>query len=198
MSENEILDETLVARFKKGDWSAFDALMDRYEDRIYRVVYYLVENHEDAADLTQETFLKAFRNLDRFREESSFYTWLYRIARNTVISFQRKAHPTETALDQETENGEHRVIQIATGEPEPLERMKASEEQELVRRAIDELDRDHREVLILRELEGLSYEEIADLTGCAIGTVKSRIHRARAHLRKVLAPKLGLGKTPVP
>ncbi len=178
-----------------GDLTAFDALVDRYQDRIFGVISRLVSDVERGRDLTQETFLKAFRGLRGFTGDAAFYTWLYRIARNVVTSAGRydRARPVvAVSLDAPTSSGREdsaRIDPPATG-GDPVERLLEDERRAMVLAAVAELQLDFREVLVLRDFEDRSYEEIAELLEIPVGTVRSRLHRARADLKERLRPLL--------
>jgi len=182
-------DVELVARVQRGDKRAFDLLVLKYQRKVANLVYRYVRDPHEALDVTQEAFIKAYRALADFRGESAFYTWLYRIAINTAKNYlvaQSRRPPTE---DVEAETAEQldvgsRLKEQATPENYLLQEEIAA----TVRRAIDELPEDLRTAIILRELEGLSYEEIATTMGCPIGTVRSRIFRARAAIDAALEP----------
>lgn len=186
------LDEQLVAACQKGHWEAFESLVARYERKIYNLAYRLSGNAEDANDLAQETFIRLYRSIHTFRGQSAFSTWLYRIATNVCLDElrRRQRHPV-VSLDapMETEEGQmERDVVDLTQLPEFIYEHK--ELRQTVQRLIGELAEDHRLVLILRDFENLSYEEIAQVLGCQLGTVKSRLNRARAALRdKILVQR---------
>lgn len=175
----------------------FEVLFQRYEKGIFNHIYRMVGNFEDATDLTSQTFLHALRAYDRFRGESQAYTWLYRIAVNLCKNHFRKrdreARIEMVSLDApvmaDTDGeGMGRDIEDLTHAPERL--MEGQELQELIQRAIMDLSPDLRAVILLRDVQGLSYQEVAQITACSVEAVKSRIFRARGHLRKVLGPHL--------
>jgi RNA polymerase sigma-70 factor (ECF subfamily) len=173
----------------------FDVLFQRYEKRIYNLIYRMVNDVEDATDLTSQTFLHALRAYHRFRGEAQAYTWLYRIAINLCKNHFRKrdreARFQMVSLDAPFQSdGEEmeRDIEDRSQSPELL--IEGREVQELLQAAIGDLSVDLRTVIILRDVQGLSYQEIADITGCSVEAVKSRIFRARGHLRRVLGPLL--------
>jgi RNA polymerase sigma-70 factor (ECF subfamily) len=183
-------DLALVERVKRGDKAAFDLLVIKYQSRIINLVSRFVRNHSDAQDVTQDAFIKAYRALPNFRGESAFYTWLYRIAVNTAKNFlalqvsRRTADMEPDVSEMEQIDGSDTLKDLAT--PEHL--LLTKEIQDTVVRAIDDLPEDLRTAISLRELEGLSYEEIAEAMNCPIGTVRSRIFRAREAIDKVLEP----------
>ena len=192
-------EQELVRRAKDGDQLAFEQLVTDNEKRIYNLCRRMVGDQEDAAELTQEAFLNAWRGLPGFQAESAFSTWLYRLASNVCLDFLRREKRrkslslTVVSLDQEEavelESPDQRYA--PEGELERLEQRQA------IRDGLARLSEEHRQVLVLRELSGLSYREIAQLLGVEEGTVKSRIARARGALRKVLVEEGNFfGKAP--
>ncbi|MCG5512639.1 RNA polymerase sigma factor RpoE [Ectothiorhodospira shaposhnikovii] len=188
---NKVTDEELVRRVQAGDKKAFDVLVQKYQHKIVNLVSRYVHDSATALDVAQEAFIKAYRGLANFRGESAFYTWLYRIAINTaknhLVSQSRRTPDVEVdAQDAEQMGGESALKEYATPEGELL-----SEEIRLaVQNAISTLPDDLKTAITLRELEGMSYEEIAQTMGCPIGTVRSRIFRAREAIDRVLRPLL--------
>jgi RNA polymerase sigma-70 factor (ECF subfamily) len=182
---NESTDKELVKRVQKGDKGAFDLLVLKYEQKIINLVMRYVRDPEQALDITQEAFIKAYRALPRFRGDSAFYTWLYRIAVNTAKNYlaAQRRRPTDIELDlQDPEQyGLHAKLK-ETDTPEGVTLSK--ELQETLERAIESLPDDLRTAIILRELDGMSYEEIAQTMDCPVGTVRSRIFRARDAIAK--------------
>jgi RNA polymerase sigma-70 factor (ECF subfamily) len=179
-------DQQLIETCLTGDSSAFGELVVRYQDRLYGSVLMMVSSPEDARDLTQEAFVHAFRRLDSFRGNSAFYTWLFRIAINATISFRRKmARRKMVSIEKAREviGEEPRDGRVDTP---PSSRMESQEQQRLVRAALGELSEEFRTAIVLTEIEGMSYEDAAEVIGCPIGTVRSRIHRARNELREKL------------
>ena len=181
-------EQELVTRAKAGDPDAFGQLMEQNQNRIYSLALRMVGNPEDAADLTQDAFLSAWRNLDGFQGEASFSTWLYRLTSNACIDFLRKekrkrAAGTVLYLD-DTEEGAS--LDLPDYDADPHKQLEQSEVQQCITDCMDALSEEHRKVLSLREISGLSYTEIADILGLEEGTVKSRIARARLALRKKL------------
>ena len=190
MGEN-VTDQALVERVQQGDKKAFDLLVLKYQNRIMKVLSrYMYDQHE-VQDLAQEAFIKAYRALPNFRGDSAFYTWLYRIAINTaknhlVAQGRRPPSGDIDAADAEQYEGESALKEYASPERELL----TDEIQRVVAMAIDELPDDLKTAITLRELEGMSYEEIADAMDCPIGTVRSRIFRAREAIDTKLKPLL--------
>lgn len=183
-------DLALVERVKRGDKAAFDLLVLKYQSRIISLVSRFVRNHADAQDVTQDAFLKAYRALPNFRGESAFYTWMYRIAVNTAKNFlalqvsRRTSDMEQDASEMEQIDDTAALKDMDT--PEHL--LLTTEIQETVIKAIDALPEELRTAITLRELEGMSYEDIAVAMACPIGTVRSRIFRARESIDKLLEP----------
>lgn len=195
MSDRDI-DQQLVERVQRGDKAAFDLLVVKYQRKIFRLLSRLIRDTAEVEDVAQEAFIKAYRALPNFRGESAFYTWLYRIAINTAKNFlvsQGRRAPTSTEADIEDaetfDDGEH-LRDLNTPDAMLLTRQVA----DAVNRAIDRLPEDLKTAIVLRELEGLSYEEIAETMNCPIGTVRSRIFRAREAIAEELRPVLNTSK----
>ena len=182
---NQASDKKLVERVQKGDKGAFDLLVLKYQHKIVNLVMRYVRDPELALDITQEAFIKAYRALPRFRGDSAFYTWMYRIAVNTAknhLAAQRR-RPMDVELDlQDPEQYDLHAKLKETDTPEGM--ALSNELQEIVERAIAALPEDLRTAIVLRELEGMSYEEIAQTMECPVGTVRSRIFRARDAIGK--------------
>lgn len=182
-------DAILVERVQKGDNAAFDVLVRKYQHKILKLVMRYVRDPAEAEDVTQEAFLKAYRALPKFRGDSAFYTWIYRIAINTAKNFlvAAKRRPLDYNLD--LQDSEQYDMQARLKDIDTPERMMLTEEiRATVNRAIDKLPEDLRTAIILREMEGMSYEEIAQAMECPVGTVRSRIFRAREAIDKRLRP----------
>jgi len=184
-------DRDLVGRVQKGDKKAFDALVLKYQHRVLKLVIRYIHDQAEAMDVAQEAFLKAYRALPKFRGESAFYTWLYRIAINTaknhlVARGRRPPGSDIDASEAEQYEGATGLQEIAT--PEQI--MQKEELEQAVFRAIDELPEDLRTAIALREFEGMSYEDIAVAMDCPIGTVRSRIFRAREVIDNSIKPYL--------
>lgn len=195
MSDREI-DQQLVERVQRGDKAAFDLLVSKYQRKIFRLLSRLIRDPAEIEDVAQEAFVKAYRALPNFRGESAFYTWLYRIAINTAKNYlvsQGRRAPTTTENeieDAETFDDGEQLRDLNTPDSMLLTKQVA----EAVNRAIDQLPEDLRTAIVLRELEGLSYEEIAESMNCPIGTVRSRIFRAREAIAEELRPILDTSK----
>ena len=182
---NEASDTELVKRVQKGDKGAFDLLVLKYEHKIVNLVMRYVRDPETALDISQEAFIKAYRALPRFRGDSAFYTWLYRIAVNTAKNYlaSQRRRPMDVELD--LQDPEQYGLHAKLKETDTPEAISISRElQEILERAIHALPDDLRTAIILRELDGMSYEEIAETMDCPVGTVRSRIFRARDAIGK--------------
>lgn len=185
----EIPDSDLVKRSQAGDSRAFDMLVTRYRGRIYAMTYHMIQNETEAWDIAQEAFIKAWRALPRFKMDSAFYTWLYRIAHNVTYDWLRKK---KIQGDGEFDDSrtEHKIAAGAETVPHadaaPDEALKNAELGEKIRAAIAQLSADHRQIIIMREIEGMAYDEIAAAIPCSMGTVMSRLFYARKKLQELL------------
>jgi RNA polymerase sigma-70 factor (ECF subfamily) len=183
-------DRSLVREARAGDTHAYGELVRHYQDRVYTLIYGLIQNHDDALDLTQDVFVRAHRSLDHFREDAVFYTWLYRIALNACIDFKRRK---KRSLEPFSLDGD--LLNDSGFEPpdrrpshQPDRALENKELSRLLRQAIERLPEPQRIVIVLHDIEGLQHKEIASLLNCPIGTVKSRIQRGRSELRMRLLP----------
>ncbi|MDR0481248.1 MAG: RNA polymerase sigma factor RpoE [Gallionellaceae bacterium] len=195
MSDREV-DQQLVERAQRGDKHAYELLIAKYQRRLSRLISRFVRDAAEVEDVTQEAFIKAYRALPTFRGESAFYTWLYRIgintAKNYLLSLKRRA-PTSTAFDAEEAEGfedASLLHEVSTPENEMMSKQVVN----VVNSSLQQLPDELRTALTLREIEGLSYEEIADVMDCPIGTVRSRIFRAREAIANNLRPLLETSK----
>lgn len=186
------MDRVLVDRFKNGDQSAFDEMVSRYWDRIYSMVHQLLRNTQDAEEVTQDAFIRAHRGLVNFRGDSAFSTWLYQIATNLARNrywywWRRKRDKTISFEQPIGIDGEGTLADIIPAEVETPDDITVTQEfVDRIGHAMEKLGAKHREILILRNVKNLSYEEIAEILGISVGTVKSRIARARESLRSKL------------
>ncbi|MCX8053006.1 MAG: sigma-70 family RNA polymerase sigma factor, partial [Armatimonadetes bacterium] len=188
----DVYKRQVVERVLNGEIDAFSALVERYQDRIYSVALNYVSNPEDAVDIAQETFIKAYSKLRSFDSASAFYTWLYRIAVNTAIDYLRKRKSRlADSLDDEkfTESGFEPESRDPSADPEGVAARR--EEARMLRKALARLSDKLRTVIVLHDVEGLSQEEVADVLKVPVGTVKSRVSRARTELRYVLRKMMG-------
>ena len=182
----------LVKRARRGDLDAYDDLVRRYQERIYATVYHMTANHEDANDLAQEAFIKAFRALKSFKGGSSFYTWVYRIAVNKTINFlKQRKNKTQMSLDDLDFNAEHDPDLVALiSDKTPRREVGLAELQEKLNAAMQKLSEPHRLVVTLHDVQGLSHEEIGKIMECNVGTVRSRLFYARQQLQAYLSDYL--------
>jgi len=188
MSEQKT-DQELVEQVQKGNKNAFNLLVIRHQNKVMNIVARYVKNSGDVADVTQEAFIKAYRALPNFRGESAFYTWLYRIAVNSAKNYLTSQGRKPPASDVDASEADYYDGSDALKENNSPERALLSEElQQKLFAAIDALPEDLRSAITLREIEGLSYEEIAAVMECPVGTVRSRIFRAREAIDKVIVP----------
>ena len=178
----------LIERAKRGDRQAFGVLVERYQRRVVGVAQAVAHNRDDALELAQETFVKAFENLSKFESRSSLSTWLYRIAANVAIDFRRREgrHVVLRGLEAEDE-----FRRIPSQTEDAFRVVRRRELSERIHKALDQLTQEHRAVILLREVEGLSYDEISETLGVPRGTVMSRLHYARGRLRGLLKDLVG-------
>jgi RNA polymerase sigma-70 factor (ECF subfamily) len=178
-------DASLIAATLAGDTAAFGRLVRLYQDRLYNSLLRVLGSAEDAADIVQDAFVQAYVKLESFRGSSAFYTWLYRIAFNLAMSHARREHKTASLDGLKSLTGSEPV----DGQPAPDAGLLQGENVAMVRAALAELDADHRQIIVLREIDGCRYEEIAEILDLPIGTVRSRLFRARMQLRERLSPR---------
>ena len=186
-------DADLVERWRRGDISAIERLAGKYQGRIYNLILKMCANPDTAAELTQDTFVKVIENIDRFESRSSFYTWAFRIAVNLTLNYcKRKATVGWTSLDAETEANDEQGRQALGAvlrdekSPDPAQIAENRELCRLVQVALDKLDDEQKTIIVLRDIEGMDYAQIAEVLAVELGTVKSRLSRARAALRQIL------------
>ena len=195
MGDREV-DQQLVERAQRGDKRAFELLVLKYQRKLGRLLSRFVRDPAEVEDVTQEAFIKAYRALPGFRGDSAFYTWLYRIgintAKNYLVALGRRA-PTSTGFDNEEAEGFEDADQLRDSNT-PESELEGKEIAATVNRAMDALPKDLRTAITLREIDGLSYEEIANVMNCPVGTVRSRIFRARDAIAAELRPLLGTDK----
>ena len=173
----------IVRKVLEGDVNAFETLVVEYEKNVYAITQRMTGNAEDAADMTQETFIKAYNSLSSFRGDSKFSVWLYRIATNVCLDFLRsRSRKPTVSLSMEDDDGEEMQLDIADESQSPEMLLERGLTRDAVRRGLNALPPDYKQILLLREIQGLSYEEISDVLTLEVGTVKSRIFRARKRL----------------
>lgn len=192
MTSDKEADQILVERVQKGDKKAFDLLVLKYQQKVANLISRYIRDPSEVLDVTQEAFIKAYRALPKFRGDSAFYTWLYRVAINTAknhLAAQARRPPQD---DIEAETAEQMDMGTRLKEQDTPERLAMQDEvARTIKQAVEDLPDELRTAITLRELEGLSYEEIAQAMDCPIGTVRSRIFRAREAIDKKLKPLLG-------
>lgn len=184
----EASDRELVERCQRGLLDAYEPLVNRYRDKVYALAYSMLRNEDDAADIAQEAFVRAWQAIGRFKKNASFYTWLYRITANLCIDFVRKRDRRPTVLFEEAvdPDADADLHVPPSNKQMPTDEAQRKELREQIDVALLELSPEHRTVILLREYEGLEYAEIAKVVGCSIGTVMSRLHYARKNLYKLL------------
>lgn len=184
MTEND-----LIKKCKQGSREAFNILFSRYQQQVINIAYSMLSDREDACDAAQEVFVRVYRNIESFKEQSSFTTWLYRIITNVCSDILRKRQRDTKVISINQFTDENKDVDIKDDSPTVEENMELSERQAAVRGAINELKEEYRVVITLCDIEGMSYDEIADMLNIPSGTVKSRINRARNALKKILMKK---------
>jgi len=188
----DAIEKLLIMKSKKGDIDAFEELIKNYEKKAYNIAYRIMNNEEDAKDMTQEALIKIYKSIKNFRQESTFSTWIYRIVTNVCLDELRKRKKSETIpleINTEGEKGTMR-FEIGADEETPEDLYEQVELRQVIFNMINSLKEDYRTVIILRDMQGFSYEEISIILGCSLGTIKSRINRARNALKDKL--RLGL------
>ncbi len=188
-----LTDNELIRRTQKGDELAFAELIRRYEKRVFNLAYRFLRNEEDAADVLQETFLRAFRHIRKFKEKSSFYTWLYRITLNCALRKLQKKKKDSLNIPIESIELSRGELGIPDYYDTPESEWKRRKIREAVNLALSELPEEWRSVIVLRDMEGLSNKEVAKILKLSVAAVKSRLHRGRIFLRSQLAQKLNVG-----
>ena len=182
----------LVRKAQSNDLSAFEELVNLYQNRVYGLCIHLSGNPDDAQDLAQEAFISAYKALGRFRNEADFGTWIHRITVNVWLNMQRKNNGRQAvSLDEPYQSNDGGSLQreVAALDGDPIQELEEKEFRGLVRKVLEDLTEEHRAVLVLREIEGYSYEEISRMLNCSLGTVKSRLSRAREVMRRELTKR---------
>jgi len=198
IDQSSVLDAqeaVFVSRLQANEDAAYDELVRVYHASIFHVAYRMLGDSNDAADSVQEIFLKVFRNVQRFRGESSLKTWIYRIAFSEILNrlrwWKRRFRSSTVSLDDQ-QDGRGPYIHRASATPSPLQVLESKEREKAIQLALTKLSSEHRSIVILRDIEGFSYAEIADVLGISTGTVKSRLARARMDMKKALARHLSI------
>jgi RNA polymerase sigma-70 factor (ECF subfamily) len=191
--DNISLDDTILVRqCQNGDLEAMSCLIVKYQDRIYNTIFKICQNHDDASELTQDTFVKVLENINSFRSKSSFYTWLFRVAVNHTLNYcKRRFKLSSVSLDAENDQDERSkgklaAVLVASDGLDPAVVAQQKELSQIVVKLIGQLQQEYRVVLVLRDIEQMTYAEIAEVLQIETGTVKSRLSRARAKLRELL------------
>jgi len=180
-------DDELVRESQAGDTRAFDELVNRYQDKVYRLAYKILRHEEDAAEALQDAFLSAFRGIKKFKAESTFSTWLYRVATNAALMRYRRRREPHVSLEQsQSPNQDAEPIEVPDWSSQPLEELLDLETREVMEASMARLHEDLRTVFVLRDVEGLSNAEVAEVLDVSVAAVKSRLHRARVALREDL------------
>ena len=190
LAQADVSELDLVRRCQAGDTEAFDELVTRYRTRVFGMIYNMIHSEQDAWDLAQDSFVKAWKSIKRFRGQSSFYTWIYRIVMNVTIDWTRKKQikPGGAEFDDAISLGEIDPASktVPKADALPYETMERSEIRARIDRAIAQLSPEHRAVILMKEIEEMQYHEIAETLGCSIGTVMSRLFYARKKLQNLL------------
>jgi RNA polymerase sigma-70 factor, ECF subfamily len=181
-------DREVVEHCQQGELRAYEILVNRYRDKVYGLAFSMLRNEQDAADVCQEAFVRAWQGIRKFKKNSSFYTWVYRITTNLCIDFVRKRERQPTTAFEEAvdPDADADVPEPPSKSPSPTVEAERAELRRQIDAAMLELTTEHRAVIQLREYEGMEYAEIAKIVGCSIGTVMSRLHYARKHLQRIL------------
>lgn len=188
-------DTVLIRAIQTGDMAAFDELVLKHKDRLFNLVYWFLGDYQDANDCAQETFMKAFKSINRFRFESAFSTWLYRIAINTCknriksSAYRWKRKTVSLEISNGSKNG-NPCSEIVNGSPTPAMALEKKERMMWIQKAINSLPEEQNQVVVLRDIQGLSYQDISDITGLNLGTVKSRLARGRLELKNKLKGRI--------
>lgn len=192
LSDNSELpdDVSLICQTLTGQTDAFAQLVRKYQDRLFHGLMHVLRNRADAEEALQEALIKAYTKLDTFKGESQFFTWLYRIAHNTAISQLRRRRPTVSLDGADADDGTFAKLEVPEDAAMPSDQIERQEQSELLHDALGRLSVEHRSVLVLREMDGLDYEAIAEVLQTPVGTVRSRLHRARCCLKTELERNL--------
>jgi RNA polymerase sigma-70 factor (ECF subfamily) len=184
----EVNEKLLIDKAKAGDIQSFEMLVEKHQKRIFNIALRVIGNHADAADLAQNALIRIYKSIGNFKEESSLSTWIYRITMNVCFDeLRRRKNRKLISIEQEIQLDDGDVKrQLESESPQPSEAAEKKELKSIVRNAIEQLSDEHKEVIILRDLQAFSYDEIASILDLPVGTVKSRINRARSALKKIL------------
>ena len=181
-------DQGLILKVQSGDVAAFDQLVEKYKTKLYGMLYHMLGNHEDAADLSQEAFLKAFKSIASFRNQSSFYSWLYRIGMNVAINFLKRRKEVHLHLNPwHSDIDEEPILKELTSKENVHQSLDRAELLEKLNEALQKLSNEHRAVVVLHDIEGVRHQEIAKVLGCSEATARSRLFYAHQQLQALLA-----------
>lgn len=180
-------EKELISKLKNGDRDAFNILIEAYQQKVINLAYTMLSSQEDAYDAAQETFIRIYKNIGEFKGASSLSTWIYRICTNICNDMLRKRSRVKGIISLDSDEDENPINRLADDSPTPEQAAEQNERTVAVRRAIEQLSPEYREVLVLCDIEGLSYDEISSVINCPVGTIKSRLNRARANLKKILS-----------
>ena len=183
-------DNELIERCKHGDRDAFTAIMEKYQNLVFGMAYNILSDYQDAEDAAQDTFVKAYKSISSFKGQSAFTTWLYVICKNSCNDILRKRQKHSQVMSIDSDDSDDSPIrEIKSDKPTPEEQAELNETQKIVREAINSLKNEYKEVLVLSDMQQLSYDEVSAILKIPVGTVKSRLNRARNALRKKLSDK---------
>ena len=189
----DVTEKDILQECRAGNRNAFNILVETYQSKVFNMAYSMLSNYDDANDAAQEVFLKVYKNINKFEGKSSLSTWIYRICVNVCNDMLRKRTRSVPVISlfssAKNDNDEEKPLEIKDNTPTPEERLEMTETQAEVRRALSELSDEFKTVITLYDLEGLSYDEISEILKCPVGTIKSRLNRARKALKKNLSEK---------
>lgn len=178
----------MIMRCKQGDREAFNSLVLKYQKQVFNIAYSMLSDYEDASDAVQEVFVKVYKSVATFKGQSSFTTWLYRVCANVCNDILRKRQRRAISVSLNNDDDDSKFLaELPSSEPTPDERLEINERQKAVRDAVNELKKEYREIIIYSDMQQLSYDEVASILRCPVGTVKSRLNRARNALKKKLS-----------
>lgn len=184
-----LTEQELIQLCKDGDRQAFNQLIAQYQKQVFNIAYGMLSDYEDASDASQEVFVKVYRSIASFRGQSSFSTWIYRICANVCNDSLRKRQRRGITVSIENDDDDNTISEIPSDTPTPEENVMMNERQRAVREAINSLSDEYREIIVYSDINQLSYDEISQILKCPVGTIKSRLNRARNALKKILSEK---------
>jgi RNA polymerase sigma-70 factor (ECF subfamily) len=184
-----LTEQELIQLCKDGDRQAFNQLIAQYQNQVFNIAYGMLSDYEDASDASQEVFVKVYKSIASFRGQSSFSTWIYRICANVCNDSLRKRQRRGITVSIENDDDDNTISEIPSDTPTPEENVMMNERQRAVREAINSLSEEYREIIVYSDINQLSYDEISQILKCPVGTIKSRLNRARNALKKILSEK---------